>query len=43
MPRMQKLLNLIKQNEKIIKNEFDKSKTSKLENLINLVIMDAIN
>ncbi len=43
MPRMKRLLNLINRNKEIIKDEFDKSKTNELENIINLVIMDAIN
>ena len=40
---MEKLINLIQKDLEIIKNDFNLSKTEKLDNIINLVIMDAIN
>ncbi|MBQ8472838.1 MAG: hypothetical protein IJ501_04990 [Bacilli bacterium] len=43
LPRMEKLINLIQKDLEIIKNDFNLSKTEKLDNIINLVIMDAIN
>lgn len=43
LPRMAKLLSLINKNIDIIKNDFDNLKTENLDNIINLVIMDAIN
>lgn len=43
MPRMEKLINLIQKNIDLIKDDFNLSKTEQLDNIINLVIMDAIN
>lgn len=43
MPRMEKLIGMIKNNLDEIKNDLDLSKTENLDNIINLVIMDAIN
>ena len=43
MPRMEKLISMIKNNLDEIKNDLDLSKTENLDNIINLVIMDAIN
>ncbi len=43
LPRMQKLLNLIEKNKEIIKSDINLSKTDELDNIINLVIMEAIN
>ena len=43
LPRMQRLLNLIEKNKEIIKSDINLSKTDELDNIINLVIMDAIN
>ncbi len=43
VPRMKKLLKMIKINKEVIKNDLNLSKTEKLDNIINLVIMDAIN
>ncbi len=42
-PRMEKLLNLINSNIDEIQNDFNVSKTDKLDNLINLVITECIN
>ena len=43
LPRMENLINLIQSNLDVIKNDFNLSKTEKLDNIINLVIMDTIN
>ena len=43
MPRMEKLINLIQKNIDTIKDDFNLSKTEQLDNIINLVIMDAIS
>ena len=43
LPRMAKLVNLIQKNIDIIKNDFNNLKTENLDNIIDLVIMDAIN
>lgn len=43
MPRMERLVGLIQKNLDDIKNDFNLSKTEQLDNIINLVIMDAIN
>lgn len=43
IPRMEKLVDLIQKNLDVIKNDFNLSKTEQLDNIINLVIMDAIN
>ena len=43
MPRMQKLLDLIDAHIEKIKSEFKVSKTDEMDNIINKVIMDAIN
>jgi len=43
LPRMENLINLIQSNIDVIKDDINLSKTEKLDNIINLVIMDAIN
>lgn len=43
MPRMERLINLIQKNIDTIKDDFNLSKTEQLDNIINLVIMDAIS
>ncbi len=43
LPRMQYLLNLIKKNKKNIENDFNVSKTDSLDNIIDKVIMEAVN
>ena len=43
VPRMQKLLDLIDAHIEKIKSEFNVSKTSEMDNIINKVIMDVIN
>lgn len=43
LPRMEKLLHLIDLNMDRIKDEFIVSKTEELDNIINLVIQEAIN
>ena len=43
MPRMQRLLDLIDAHIEKIKSEFNASKTSEMDNIINKVIMDVIN
>ena len=43
IPKMRKLVYLIENNKDSIENEFTKSKTSKIDNLINKVIKEVIN
>ena len=43
IPKMRKLVYLIENNKNKIENEFTKSKTSKIDNLINRVIKEVIN
>lgn len=43
LPRMEKLINLIQKNIDVIKDDFNLSKTEQIDNIINLVIMDAIS
>ena len=42
MPRMQKLLYLLKKDEKTIKNDFLSSKTGYLDNIINEMIKETV-
>ena len=42
LPTMKRLINLINENEDIIKNDFFMSKTSNLENIINNLIKETI-
>jgi len=43
IPKMRKLIYLIENNKYSIENEFSKSKTSKIDSLINRVIKEVIN
>ena len=43
LPRMENLVNLIQNNLDVIKDDFNLLKTEKLDNIINFVIMEAIN
>ena len=43
LPRMENLINLIQSNLDVIKDDINLSKTEKLDSIINLVIMEAIN
>ncbi len=43
LPRMEKLVSLIENNIDLIKKDFNVSKTDNLDNIINKVIMEAIN
>ena len=42
LPTMDKLVNLINENEDVIKNDFFMSKTNNLEDIINLMIKETI-
>ena len=43
LPRMQKIIYLIKRNKEIIKEDINVSKTDKIDLIINHVVMDVIN
>ncbi len=43
LPRMEKLVSLIENNIDLIKKDFNVSKTDNLDNIVNKVIMEAIN
>ncbi len=43
LPRMRKLVYLIEYNKEKIKKEFNKSKTDRIDNIIQKVVMDTIN
>ena len=43
LPRMQKIIYLIKRNKDVIEKDINVSKTDKLDYIINHVVMDAIN
>ena len=43
VPKVRKLVYLIENNKRVIENDFNKSKTSIIDNLINRVIKEVIN
>ena len=43
LPRMKNLLNVIKSNKDVIKNDFNSSKTDFLDNVINKCVMDVVS
>ena len=43
IPRMKKLVSLIENNKETIKNDFNLSKTSSLDTIINHAVMDIVN